>query len=127
MVKKRVEYECEICRSAFKNKKDADECEAKGVPKLYPIGMIFSYGDDEMVFVIIKQHPKNYSHHHSYSTWACRDNGAGDNAKGKDFCGLESWDRIFPPNKKLPAYERMIKALKANKTKPIDYIEESNE
>ena len=122
MVKEISYFECEICKTKHDNKVDALQCEAKGLPDLYPKGMVFMVDEDNpMIFAVIKQYPKYYPHHHAYSTWACRDTNAGDNAGKECYCGLESWDKIYPPNKELPAYERMIKALKKNKFKVTDY------
>lgn len=127
MVKEITNYKCEICGMQFKSKDDAINCESGGVKKLLPIGTIFGMGYDVgmvydgMVFAVIVQHPNLYRHHHGYNTWACRDTKAGDNCTEKNYCGMESWDSIFPPDKTIPAYQRMIKALKDANIVPIDY------
>jgi hypothetical protein len=116
-------YRCEICNDKFKTMKEAKICEAKGIDELLPIGTVYSLPSyDNIVFAVIKQWPKNYGHHHAYSTWACRDTDSGDNAEGEKFCGLASWDRIIAPFR-IPAYERMIEALKKAAIKPIEYVE----
>jgi hypothetical protein len=120
MVKETINYDCEICGSRYNTKKEADKCESQGLPKLYPIGMVFSMGHENMVFAIIKQYPKHYGHHHTYSTHACRDTEAGDNEFGK-YCGIDSWSKIYPPNKDIPAYKRMIRILRKHKIKPTNY------
>ncbi len=119
MVRKIREYVCEICKKSYGLESEANKCESKGIPKLYPIGLIFSmaHPGKKIVFAIIKQQPQNWGHHHSYSTWACRDTPAGDNVGEESYCGVESWDKIHPSNKNIPAYKRMIKALKDNKIK----------
>jgi hypothetical protein len=127
MVNKIIIYECQICKKCYTDEKEAEECEQKGVPELYPIGMVFAMDmDNEMVFAVIKQYPKIYPHHHGYSTWACRDTPAGDNAEGEQFCGLKSWDKIYPPNKQIPAYKRMINALKKASINPVDFEAEGD-
>jgi len=124
MVKEVIFYECEICGERHKNKDNAIDCENIGIKKLLPIGTIFSMsGYKNIVFAIIVQYPNEHRHHHGYSTWACRDTGMGDNCAGENYCGMESWDKIYPPDKTLPAYQRMIKVLKDANIKPTDYIE----
>ena len=131
-MKELTKYQCEICRKLYDNKNDAIACESKGVPELYPIGMIFMYPnikDIEIIFAVIKQNFGCYDggHHHSYLTWACRDrkkkNGLNysDNVGGEEFCGIDSWSKIIPPNKNIPAYQRMLDALEKAKIKPINY------
>ena len=120
MAKIITQYQCEICKERYEKEPDAIECESKGIPDLISIGTIFSMGVGDMVFAVIKQLPNQYGHHHGYLTWGCRDTDAGDNAEGEHFCGFESWDKIYPPNKKIPAYKRMIKALQKTKIKPIE-------
>ena len=114
-------YECEICSVRHDTLNNAKECEAQGVPILLPIGTIFSQYKD-IIFCVIKQYKKG--HHNTYSTWACRDTSASDNAGGGKYCRSSSWDIISPPNKNIPAYKRMIKALKDAGIKPINYVEE---
>lgn len=121
MVKKTIKYECEICEKQYLNKKDARECEAEGLPELYPIGMIYSSGYDNMVFAIIKRQEKFYGHDHAYSTHSCRDTQAGDNQVG-EYCGLDSWSTIGIPDKTLPCYKRIVKDLKKLNIKPIDFV-----
>lgn len=122
MVKKITRYRCEICNEVYEDKKDADNCERKGVTPLYPIGMMFKmYGCNEIVFAIIKQHSNLYLHNHGYSVWACRDGNYRDNCGWGEFCGLDSWTKIYPPNKTIPAYKRMTTALKEAKITPSDY------
>jgi len=124
MVNKITKYQCEICNKVYGSEKEASDCEATGQLDLFPIGMVFAmYKDKPMVFAVVKQYPNNYGHHHGYSTWACRDTKYGDNAGSKNYCGLESWDSIYSPNKDIPAYGRMIKALEKAGIKPIDYKE----
>ncbi len=120
-MKKIIEYQCELCKKQYDTEKEAEKCEAKGFPELYPIGMMFSlaHPGKNIVFAIIKQQPKVWGHDHSYSTWACRDTPAGDNVGEKCYCGLESWDKIYTPNTKIPAYDRMVKALEKEGIKPV--------
>ena len=118
-----IKYQCEKCGKTYNEKENAENCENGPTPELLAIGTIFtivSYVDD-IVFAIIKQRPKTYGHHHAYSTWACRDTPAGDNVGGEDYCGFESWSVGLPPNKNIPAYDRMVKALKEAKIKPVDF------
>ncbi len=128
MVDEIAKYKCSICNEIYDNVEDANRCESKGIIPIHPIGTIFSmYDKKEMIFAIIEQHPNTYGHHHTYSTWACRDTKSGDNCGGEDFCGLESWDTIFPPNKKIPAYKRMVGTLRIADINPIDYKKEAQE
>lgn len=122
MVEEIIKYKCEICGMVYDKLVQAVDCESKGIISLHPIGTIFCmYNDITMVFVIIKQYPNKFGHNHSYSTWACRDTKAGDNCGAEDFCGLESWDKIYTPDKTVPAYNRMLEALRAVNIEPIDY------
>jgi hypothetical protein len=130
MVRDRIIYTCEICGEEWESRSGAEGCERKGVPGLLPIGTIFARKDykEKIVFAVIKQQEKRYGHHHSYSCWACRDmpelDGTGktrDNCKGEDYCGLDSWNFVAPPNRKLPAYKRMVRALRKVKITPMDY------
>lgn len=123
MVKVVKVYICEICKDKFRTMKEAKECEAEGIPKLLPIGLIFALpGNDPMVFAVIKRYPKHYGHHHTYNTWACRDTTAGDNAGGDKYCSHDSWSLRYPPNKKIPSYKRMVKVLKWANIKPLNYV-----
>jgi hypothetical protein len=121
MVKEIINYKCEICGMQFKDKDMAQDCESTGIKELLPVGTIFSMGYEGIVFAVVVQYPNHYRHHHSYRTWACRDTGAGDNCAGENYCGMESWDMIYPPDKTLPAYQRIVKALKDANITPIDY------
>jgi len=123
-MKEIIQYQCEICGDLFSNKKKAIECESLGIPELYQIGLVFMRSHiHDIIFAIIKQNLGAYSkHYHSYLTWACRDNGYGDNVGGSDFCGLDSWSEITAPNKNIPAYKRMVQALKEANIEPINYL-----
>ena len=121
-MEKIIKYQCEICKTRFTKKQEALDCEKVGVLKLLPIGLVFNYQEDKkIIFAVIKQYPNEYRHHHSYSVWATRDTGMGDNIGGEDYCGHESWSNKYLPNKKLPAYKRMLDALKKADIKPIIY------
>lgn|SRR4030067_487908 len=123
MVKEIIHYKCEICGEEHRNKDNAINCEAVGIKKLLHVDTIFSMRYEGIVFSVIIQYPNEYKHHHGYSTWVCRDTCMGDNCCGENYCGMESWDKIYPPDKTLPAYQRMIEALKDANIKPIDYKE----
>lgn len=124
MVEKIIYYKCTICKCLYSDLYSAEKCEQKGKPELYPIGLIFCLPNYEnIIFAVIKQQELFYNHNHSYSTWACRDTPVGDNAGSEEYCGLLGRDKIMSPNKKIPAYKRMIKALKKHNIQPIDYIE----
>jgi hypothetical protein len=131
-MKEIIEYQCEICGEKYADRDDAISCESKVIPKVYPIGMMFSMPyikEIQIVFAVIKQSYKAYGHNHSYLTWACRDGGKegdieyGDNTGGKDYCGLDSWSNIRSPDKNIPAYKRMLIALKKADIESIDYNE----
>ena len=124
MIKEIIEYECEICGDKYSTKEDAEDCESKGLPELYPIGMIFSLGYENMLFAVIKQNVKAYGHHHSYLTHACRDTNIGDNIFGQ-YCGFDSWHKISEPDTSLPCYQRIYKVLKDNNIKSINYSPKS--
>ena len=122
MVNEIKKYKCSICNKVHDDIESANRCESKGIIKLHPIGTVYSmYKEPNMVFAVIKQHPNNNGHHHSYLTWACRDTPTGDNCSGEEFCGFESWTEIYPPNKESPAYTRMLEALENEGIDPIDY------
>lgn len=123
MVDKITKYKCSICNEIYDDVKNANHCESKGIIELYPIGTVYSmYKEPNMIFAVVKQYPNRYGHHHSYLTYACRDTPVGDNCSGENFCGFDSWTKIYPPNKESPAYTRMIEALKNEEINPIDYI-----
>jgi hypothetical protein len=110
-----IKYQCEICGDIYGSAKEAIECEAKGEPDLkkYPKGMLFTWYKD-ITFAIVKTY-KN-EHFVGASFWACRDNGAGDNAgKGADTCGnsifILNKDKGIP-NPHHPTFKRMVKVLK---------------
>ena len=124
MIEEVIKYKASICNTVYDELVQATDCERKGIIPLHPIGTIYNmYKDPDMVFAVIKQMPNNYKHHHSYLTWACRDTSAGDNCGGDDYCGFDSWDKIYSPDKTTPAYKRMLQALHETKIKPIDYKE----
>jgi hypothetical protein len=122
-----IEFKCEICNKRYKNKIDAQECEAKGVPKLPPVGLI--YGDHRksafytnMTFAI--EEVKIKDHYFIISNWACRDNGCGDSL-GEDTCGnssyLHNWDDFESSDMKYdhPTYKRLYDWMIKNYKTPV--------
>lgn len=125
MVEMVTKFKCEVCGEKYDRESEAAECEAKGLRPLHPIGLVFRLsGYEKIIFAVIKQQYKAYHHHHAYSTWACRDTPVGDNAGGEDFCGVDGWNTPLPPDKRTPAYKRMVAALKKAGIKPIAFQKE---
>lgn len=123
MVDEIIKYKCSICGQVYDDIERANDCESKGIINLHQIGTVYNmYKNSDMVFAIIRQFPNSYGHHHGYSTWVCRDLPSRDNCSGEEFCGLDSWTKIYSPNKEAPAYIRILEALKNEGIKPIDYI-----
>ncbi len=121
MVGKR--FVCDSCNQSYDTEADADECEQQSNGFEYPKGMI--YGDHrpsedmyrDITFGIAKV---ILDHHVRYSSsWACRDNGAGDNAPPtNDLCeGPNSNYPLVDGRSSLdlsaPHYRRMYEALVA--------------
>jgi hypothetical protein len=114
-----ITYECEICEEQSSDMNEIKECEARGKPDFekYPVGMIFcnarSGNYKDITFAITRTCANG--HFAAASWWACRDNGAGDNAgKGAPLCG----DSIFRihyygiPDPDHSTFKRMVKVLK---------------
>lgn len=124
MVKKEIKYSCEICGDKYNEEKEALKCEKRGVPELLTIGFVFAiYEDRQITFCIAEQEERAYGHHHRYSCWATRERSLGEqlDTLGHNFCGYDSWDLKFPPDKNLPSFKRMIDWLKLNNIEPIIY------
>ncbi|MCK5292860.1 MAG: hypothetical protein KAR39_12695 [Thermoplasmata archaeon] len=123
-MKKIVEYECEICFSTFKEKKNALACEAQGLPEEYPIGCLHgtnNYPDSfyaEITFAVARNlvGPRRFGHMNAGSSWACRDiPGVGDSL-GEDRCGtgslkLSEYDAHLDPEH--PTFKRMVAWLES--------------
>lgn len=100
-----VLYRCEICGGIFKRKEAAEQCEARGRPQKYLIGMLFAVpGYDDIVFAVARNHVEGHSNF--IGAWAARDNGYGDNYDETCTC-----TKVSPPNRSLPAFQRMVSNL----------------
>ncbi|MGB9825284.1 MAG: hypothetical protein ACPLRU_01310 [Desulfofundulus sp.] len=106
MVEMRTLYQCEICGRVYRNREDAGKCEARGRAKVYPVGMLYSGGYKDIVFAVAKNYPEGHSNF--FAAWAARDNGYGDNY-GTEYC--EGGLVLYPPDPKLPAFQRMVDYL----------------
>ena len=120
MPKKVIHYECEICGRRYKTKQGAVNCEKRGTGINYPIGCI--YGDHtrgmfyhNITFAIATNRVDR--HTNLGSSWACRDNGAGDSL-GLARCGGNSL-RLTDHDGKIsqyhPTFKRMVKWLESQK------------
>jgi len=130
MVKEEIRYRCEICMQSYEHKESAENCEArgKGEDKLLPIGLVYGYGAEDdmypnMVFAIIKTAVDG--HVADAASWGCRDmkEGVRDNITHKEgYCRGTDLERLQYQTKvqtDIPAYKRLIAALKRENIKPI--------
>lgn len=80
------QYQCEICKRTYANRKNAIECESKGKPNIdrFPRFVIYQYKPDDfyagMTFCFADWAKYN-THYVVSNDWGCRNNGAGDNLK----------------------------------------------
>lgn len=109
-----TKYECSICERRFDTLEEAESCKAQGDWPQYPIGML--YGDHEegafykeITFVMASN--QQLGHGNNGSSWAFRDNGAGDSI-GKNRCGLGGDIRLGKRHGKLnpehPTFKRAV-------------------
>lgn len=121
-MKTKTRYECEICHRDFLVEKEAAECEARGVPKLPPIGLIFGNASEidhrdkkpiGITFAIAKVYLEG--HAVDASLWACRNNGAGDSL-GTDLCGSGNGLHLYGvPDLRHSTFKRMVRYLTKQK------------
>jgi len=111
-------YQCEICNVRHDTEASALQCEERGPGQEYPIGCIYGNhekGDmyEDITFAVALNHVEG--HANWGSSWACRDNGAGDSL-GLRRCGGSSM-RLNKHNNKLdptlPHFIRMIRYLRS--------------
>jgi hypothetical protein len=116
-------YRCPICRRDYDSRENAQACLDKQVPKLLPIGTVFSMGDfySGITFCIASNEKAIDRHYYEPSLWACRNNGCGDSL-GNDHCG-GNFSNVQPPIQTLPTFKRMIDYLKSVNIKPIIFKE----
>ncbi len=115
MVAKRTIYSCEICEHDFNDESGARDCESKGPPKMYSVGLIFGMPQDDschhnhnLTFAVMGNVP--HGHYSGLTLWACRDNGSGDTL-GKDRCGGGHSEPYGIPDPTHPTFKRMVDAL----------------
>jgi len=138
-----TKYQCEICHREYNNKPEAIACEAQGkMPQLFPIGMIFGRDalhekkNEHMIFAVAGFNQTD--HYGTYLAWGARDFRAGDNLPDskeeiknpRNTCGFTIYRideaslshflkyEMKEPNQKVPAFERMVKALKKYGVQP---------
>ncbi len=121
-MKTKVEYQCDICKREYTDVKEAVACEARGTPKLPPVGLIFGNASEidhrdkkpiNITFAIAKVYLEG--HAVDASLWACRNNGAGDSL-GKELCGSSNGLYIQGiPNSRHSTFKRMVRYLKKEK------------
>ena len=114
-MRKEILYVCEICGSKFKSASAAKECEKQGIPNKdkFPVGLIFNDASpggfyEDITFAVAKIVVQG--HYTGVCSWACRDNGAGDNLD--KYCGCHPSSEADIPNRNHPTFKRMVKALK---------------
>ena len=113
-----TEYQCELCNMRYNDRGSAIRCEERGPGKEYPIGCMYGNhekGDmyEDITFAVALNRVEG--HANWGSSWACRDNGAGDSL-GLRRCGGNSM-RLNKHNGNLdptqPHFIRMIKYLRS--------------
>lgn len=123
-MKKIVEYQCEICFGVYREKKNAEACEARGLPEGYPIGCLYgtnNYPDSfyaRITFAVARNimGTRVSGHINMGSSWACRDiPGVGDSL-GDQRCGtgslkLSEHDANLDPEH--PTFKRMVDWLES--------------
>lgn len=117
-MKKIIYYECEICGARERIEEAIKVCEARGLPYIPPIGLIFGNASEidhrdkkpiGITFAIAKIYREG--HGVDAALWACRDNGAGDSL-GKELCGSGNGLSLYGvPNPRHPTFKRMVKYL----------------
>lgn len=123
-MKKIVEYQCEICFGVYREKKNAENCEARGLPEGYPTGCLYGTTNDpdsfyaRITFAVARNimGTRVSGHINMGSSWACRDiPGVGDSL-GSQRCGtgclkLSEHDANLDPEH--PTFKRMVDWLES--------------
>ncbi len=123
-MRKIIEYQCEICFGVYREKKNAEACEARGLPEGYPTGCLYGTTNDPksfyagITFAVAKNimGTRVSGHINMGSSWACRDiPGVGDSL-GSRRCGsgslkLSEYDANLDPEH--PTFKRMVDWLKS--------------
>lgn len=130
---KRIEYICEICQAVYDEAKEAEACEARGIPDTtsVPIGCMDGSNADpksfyaNMVFAAaVVSSGKKYLNPHDLQIglWGCRDTPVGDNVGlNVELCGRGGhFKKGHPANidVKAPATQRMFLALREMDIEP---------
>lgn len=114
-----AEYICEVCNMSYLTPEDALKCENRITPE-YPIGLIYgnhrSASDYGNMTFCVGSKPESDRHTNKQGSWACRDNGSGDNF-GKELCasgnGLHLTEHDSFLNHDHPTFKRMVAYLKS--------------
>lgn len=119
-----TEYQCEICGYKYDREEAAYRCEDRGPGREYPIGCI--YGDHragsiykDITFAVAENSVEVGTftgHMNQGSSWACRDNGAGDSL-GVSKCGgysLHLGKSAHNVDPSTPHFIRMMHWLRKN-------------
>ena len=123
-MKKIVKYQCEICFQVWEEKKNAEDCEARGLPEEYPIGCLYGTTNEpdsfyaRITFAVARNimGTRMSGHMNMGSSWACRDiPGVGDTL-GNLRCGsgslsLSDYDANLDPEH--PTFKRMVDWLQS--------------
>jgi len=115
-MKTRTIYTCEICGWDHHTEESARQCESRGRPVAYPIGLIHgsATGFYKGITFAVAINRCDEGHSNEGALWACRDNGAGDSRNIKDICGGQSI-RIGShdvPNPNAASFKRMVALLR---------------
>lgn len=117
-MKKVIYYECDICGARERIEDAIKACEARGLPFIPPVGLIFGNaseldGRDKKPIGITFAIAKIYQQGHGVDAamWACRNNGAGDSL-GKELCGSGNGLNLYGvPDLHHPTFKRMVTFL----------------
>lgn len=122
-------YYCEVCGGKFTDPADAQACEDRKVPDVYPVGMLYMKGNREYTFAVAM--PGQIVRHDCVQcAWlACPDWGHRDllpshvppdtaARRGTGCVGTSMHDRPSPPDLTTPASRRMIASLRTQNITP---------
>ena len=119
-----VHYQCEICGQSYHHADTARACEAKGIGRAYPIGLIYADHTPgelyaEITFAIAENHIEDHSNR--FSSWACRDSQYGDSL-GKEKCGgnrNQLYEHDAKINREHPTFKRLVAWLESQGIEPL--------
>ena len=115
-----MKYCCDVCGQRYDEIKDAAECEAKGIGKQLPEGLLYGFPlHVALPYTITFAIAKSRSFYHStiHWAWACRDTAIGDTLE--HLCrGPQTWPGQAELNPRYktdpnhPTFQRLVEHVR---------------